>query len=400
MCALIPAAGRGARFGAAENKVFAPLLGRPLIGWSLEAFARCDCVDDILLIGSENDLPRLREIATRYGGGKVRDLVRGGEDRQTSVRNGLDACSDDIGRVLIHDAARPCVTPLLIEAVLAATFEGRGVSAALPVVDTLARQDEPVDRADLYAIQTPQGFPAARLRTAHQRALAAGFRGTDDAGVYREFAAPPHRDPIHLVPGSPENLKVTQPGDLALAEAILRRRQETSERQVPSSRIGYGYDVHPFAENRKLVLGGVAFPEAPRGLLGHSDADVLLHALCDALLGAAGMGDIGQLFPPSDIAHKDRSSLEFVREVKERLDIGGWVVGNVDMTLLAEAPRIGPRVAEMKTAIAGALGIAPEQIGIKATTNEGLGFVGRSEGIAAHAVALLHRPTFGRADAI
>ncbi len=156
-------------------------------------------------------------------------------------------------------------------------------------------------------------------------------------------------------------------------------------------RIGQGYDVHAFALGRRLFLGGVEFPDAPLGLSGHSDADVLLHAICDALLGAAGLGDIGVLFPPSDMAHKDRPSLEFVREVGARLKADGWTIANIDATVLAETPKINPRVAEMKTVIADALAITPAQIGVKATTNEKLGFVGRGEGIAAHAVALIRR---------
>ena len=156
-------------------------------------------------------------------------------------------------------------------------------------------------------------------------------------------------------------------------------------------RVGHGYDVHAFAEGRPLWLGGVLFPDSPVGLLGHSDADVLLHALCDALLGAAGLGDIGKYFPPSDAQHKDRPSIEFVSEVCSLLTTRGWHIGNIDMTVLAEFPKIGPRTDEMKTVIAEALQIAPDAIGIKATTNEGLGFVGRGEGICAHAVALIYR---------
>jgi 2-C-methyl-D-erythritol 2,4-cyclodiphosphate synthase len=156
-------------------------------------------------------------------------------------------------------------------------------------------------------------------------------------------------------------------------------------------RIGHGYDVHPFAEGRRLFLGGVEFPDAPRGLMGHSDADALLHAVCDALLGAAGLGDIGKLFPPSDMAHKDRSSVEFLREVRRHLHAGGWRVGNLDVTVLAETPRIGPRAEAIKQVIAEALEITPAQVGVKATTNEGMGFVGRGEGIAVHATALIYQ---------
>jgi 2-C-methyl-D-erythritol 2,4-cyclodiphosphate synthase len=212
---------------------------------------------------------------------------------------------------------------------------------------------------------------------------------TDDAGLLRLL-----EHPVALVPGSPENLKITRPEDLTLAEAILANREPMTRLRddpTPSApfRVGHGYDVHPFADGRRLYLGGVEFPDAPRGLLGHSDADVVLHAVCDALLGAAGMGDIGQLFPPSDMRHKDRRSTEFLAEVKNRLDEAGWQIGNLDITVLAETPKVGPKSGEIKAAIAVILGIMPEQIGLKATTNEGLGFVGRREGIAVHATALL-----------
>ena len=395
VCALIPAAGRGARFGSPENKVFAPLLGRPLLGWTLEAFARCDAVERVLLIGNETDLPRLRELGGTYGGGKVRDVVAGGADRQASVLAGVAACGD-AEHVVIHDAARPCVSPELVAQTVAAVSAFGptcAATAAIPVADTLVREDDAntmlagtnVPRERLWAVQTPQAFRTRYLVAAHEAARMHGVRGTDDAGLVRRIGRV-----VQLVPGSPENLKVTHPADLALAEAILARR-EGAAAAAPDVRIGYGYDVHPFADGRRLFLGGVEFRDAPRGLLGHSDADVLLHALCDALLGAAGMGDIGDLFPNTDPAHKDRPSIEFLREVKARLDAEGYRIANVDITVLAEAPKIGPRAAEMKNTIAAALGVTPGRVGVKATTNEGMGFVGRGEGVAVHAAALLFR---------
>ena len=425
-------------------------MGRPLLGWTLQAFAGCSSVHDIIVSGGESDLPRLREIGTTFGGGKVRDVVLGGADRQASVRNGLAACSD-AEYIIVHDGARPCVTPALIEQVLeAASYVLSNATAALSVSDTLVKSlgdrwyDGPngsriahvgarLDRENVWAVQTPQAFKAQGLREAHNKAAEAGFVGTDDTAVWQwAFGTGGY-----LVTGSPENIKVTRPEDLVLVAAVLAGRQQASPptplpeagrgnlqdagqtkderfadasptqappplkgkgaggRGLPAFRIGYGYDVHPFApasENRTLYIGGVAFPEAERGLAGHSDADVLLHALCDALLGAAGMGDIGQLFPPSDNRHKNRASIEFLQEVAARLKNDGWQIANVDMTVIAEAPKINPRVDDMKCEIGVVLGIGPGQVGIKATTSEGLGFVGRGEGIAAHATALLMRP--------
>jgi 2-C-methyl-D-erythritol 4-phosphate cytidylyltransferase/2-C-methyl-D-erythritol 2,4-cyclodiphosphate synthase len=228
------------------------------------------------------------------------------------------------------------------------------------------------------------------LQSAHTKAEKDGFHATDDMSVIRYGEG---GGGGYLVLGSPENLKVTQPEDLALAEAILMRRHTPPPSSpgggVPPFRIGYGYDVHPFAEGRPMYLGGVHFPEADRGLQGHSDADALLHAVCDALLGAAGLGDIGTYFPPSDNRHKNRRSTEFLQEVGQAIENAGWQVGNMDVMVLAETPRLGPRVEQIRHVISQILGITPEQISIKATTNEGLGFIGRGEGIAVHATALL-----------
>ncbi len=305
------------------------------------------------------------------------------------MRLGLTACPDDAEFVAVHDGARPCVTPLLITEAVAAARESDAVTVALPLADTLNRfgidkndhlfVDEPIKRENTCAIQTPQVFRTALLRQEHENALQNNLVVTDDASLVR---SPERR--VRVVVGSPENLKVTRPEDMALAEAILIRRHTP-----PPFRIGYGYDVHPFAEGRPMYLGGVHFPEADRGLEGHSDADALLHAVCDALLGAAGLGDIGRHFPPSDSRHKDRRSTEFLQEVGQSIAAAGWVVGNMDVMVLAETPRVGPRVEEIRQVISQILGITPEQISIKATTNEGLGFIGRGEGIAVHATALL-----------
>jgi 2-C-methyl-D-erythritol 4-phosphate cytidylyltransferase / 2-C-methyl-D-erythritol 2,4-cyclodiphosphate synthase len=411
VCALIPAAGRGARFGAAENKVFAPLLGRPLLGWTLEAFAHCAVIDAIILVGAEAELPRLQALGEQFGGGKLLVVVPGGDSRQASVRLGLDALPETCELVAIHDAARCCITPDLIESVIESARFWGAATASQPVRDTLTYEEPegvtgyptvgpPANRDELRAVQTPQVFPFEKICAAHAKARSVGAPATDDATLYAQYLGR-----VALASGALENLKVTTPEDLTLAEAILRnrtsppvplpcRREGGGEERaggLGALRVGHGYDVHRFASGREMWLGGVHFPESALGLDGHSDADVVLHALCDALLGAAGLPDIGQLFPPSDMAHKNRASIEFLNEVKTRLDAGSWGVGNVDLTVIAETPKIGPRAAEIKNVIAEALEITSEQVSVKATTNETMGFVGRREGIAAHATVLLSK---------
>ncbi len=291
---------------------------------------------------------------------------------------------DDL--ILIHDAARPLVTSAVIDRCIAGALEFGNAAAALPVTDTLKAAGEDltvlrtVDRDGLWAMQTPQAFRLSTLYEAHSAARTMGWTGTDEAALVEHI-----NEPVHLVLGDPSNLKVTRPEDLPLAEAIWQSRHPVP---LMPPRIGFGYDIHPLIEGRPLFLGGIEIP-SPRGLDGHSDADVLLHALCDALLGAAGLPDIGHLFPNTDAAYKGISSLELLREVVRRLHEANYAVGNADMTLIAEAPKIAPYVGQMRSVIADALRVQPSQVGIKATTNEKLGALGRGEGIAAHAVALL-----------
>ena len=392
--ALIPAAGRAARFnsqaeGAGGNKVFASLLGRPLLRWTVEAFARHPAIDGIVIVAGAGEAARCR--AALDGLDKVTAIIPGGETRQASVAMGLFALGgapDDL--ILVHDGARPLVSAAVIDRCLAGAEAHGSAVAALPVADTLKAVDDhqavtrTVDREGLWAVQTPQAFRLEALFDVHIAARDSGWTGTDEASLVERFSDAP----VHLVPGDPENFKVTRPEDLRLAEAVLRARRETPTMQT---RIGFGYDIHPLTEGRRLWLGGVEIP-SPRGLDGHSDADVLLHALCDALLGAAGLPDIGVLFPNTDPAYKDASSLALLRSVVGRLHDAGYTVGNVDMTLIAEAPKISPHVPQMRALIADALRLDPARVGIKATTNEGLGALGRGEGIAAHAVAAISGP--------
>jgi len=388
--ALIPAAGRAARFsssGQSGNKVFAPLGGRPLLYRTVQAFALHPAIDGIVVVAGPSEVSRCREVLT--GLDKVLAVVAGGQTRQESVAIGLFTLGgdpDDL--ILVHDAARSLVTSAVIDRCISGARLFGSAVAALPVSDTLKSADEnltvqrTVDRDGLWAMQTPQAFRLSTLFEAHSAARSIGWAGTDEAALVEQFS----EEPVHLVPGDPSNLKVTRPEDLMLAEAIWQSRQPFPP--MSQTRIGFGYDIHPLIEGRKLFLGGIEIPSL-RGLDGHSDADVLLHALCDALLGAAGLPDIGHFFPNTDAAYKGISSLELLREVVRRLHDANYAVGNADMTLIAEAPKIAPYIDQMRSIIADALRVEPSQVGIKATTNEGLGSLGRSEGIAAHAVALI-----------
>ena len=385
--ALIPAAGRASRFSSAgDNKVFVLLGGRSLLHWTASAFAAHPKIDGIVVVAGPLEVSRCREALA--GVDKVLAVVAGGQTRQESVAIGLFTLGgdpDDL--IVVHDAARPLVSAAVLDRCLDGAEKLGNAVAALPVSDTLKAVDDSlivqrtVDREGLWAMQTPQVFRLGTLFEVHSEARRVGWIGTDEAALVEQFS----EEAVHLVSGDPANLKVTRPEDLPLAEAVLQSRQPSS---LTSPRIGFGYDIHPLLKGRKLFLGGVEIP-SERGLDGHSDADVLLHALCDALLGAAGLPDIGHLFPNTDPAYKGASSLLLLAEVVRRISAAGYAVGNADMTLIAEAPKIAPYIAEMRAVIAECLLVTPAQVGIKATTNEGLGSLGRGEGIAAHAVALL-----------
>ena len=289
----------------------------------------------------------------------------------------------------MHDAARPFATPELARAVALAAARHGAALAALTATDTvkkatapsggaeLSRVESTLDRRTVWLAQTPQGFRADVLWRAFDAAGAAAAEATDECALVERLGSP-----VMLVPGEEGNFKITTPADVARARARL-------EAPAPPVAMGIGYDVHPFAEGRKLILGGVEFEGD--GLLGHSDADICAHAIGDAILGAAGLGDLGRHFPDTDAQWKGVSSLKLLREITRKAGEAGWRVGNCDVTLAARRPKIAPRAEEMRQRLAEAMGIGPGQVNVKATTGEKLGFVGRGEGIAAHAVALLVR---------
>ena len=401
VAAVVVAAGRGQRLAAPE-KVLMPLAGQPMLAWSLEAIAATPQIGAVIVVAGEHTIAPIQRLVQERKFAKVTAVVPGGERRQDSVTAGLAALPAQTDVVLIHDGARPLADADLFRRCAEAAAVTGAVIAAMPVADTLKRVTDldrvitgTVDRSGLWAAQTPQAFRLDIL----QRAFAsnAGADVTDEALLCEAAGIP-----VQVVPSSSANLKVTHPEDIAVADALLRARMQDpdvvahSELQestplaaVLPCRTGIGYDIHRFAPGRRLVLGGVEIPH-DLGLDGHSDADVLLHAIADAILGAAALGDIGQHFPPGDARFQDADSQDLLRESVRLARDAGWIPSNIDATLLAEAPRIGPHVALMRERIAACLDLSPDAVGVKATTNETLGAIGRREGIAALAVATLY----------
>ncbi|HLW48982.1 MAG TPA: 2-C-methyl-D-erythritol 4-phosphate cytidylyltransferase [bacterium] len=391
VAAVVPAAGRGERFGGNGPKALVALRGRPLVEYALAALGAASSVGAIVVAAPADALDRVEQAARRAAGAKITAVVPGGSDRQASVARGLAALPPAYDIVLVHDGARPLTPVPLIDAVAAAAAAYGAATAAVAVDETVKRGADgwvrsTVDRDGLYRIQTPQGFQRTVLDAAHREAERTGFRGTDDAALVERLGRP-----VRLVPGSPLNLKVTVPDDLQLAEALLRG-EEPGPAGAP--RVGLGFDAHRLVSGRPLILGGVAVPYS-RGLDGHSDADVVAHAVMDALLGAAGCGDIGRLFPPDDPAYRGADSMRLLGRVRALLAEHGWRAAHVDVVVMAESPRLAPYTDAMRAAIAEALGLDRARINIKATTLEGMGALGRQEGIAAQAVATLE-PAAGR----
>lgn len=378
--ALIVAAGRGTRAGTAAPKQYASLGAGSVLGTTLEVFTRHAAVDLIQVVIGAGDR-NLYEQAVGRCHAKLLPPVAGGDSRQSSVLNGLRTLQPQApDRVLIHDAARPFVSVDIIDRVLAALGGSPGAVAAIPLADTLKRAGPDgrialtIERGSLWRAQTPQGFRFADILAAHEKAAAAGRTDlTDDAAV-AEWAGLP----VKLVEGSEANRKLTTAEDLAMAQ-----RAHSSP---PDIRTGQGFDVHRFAPGDHVWLCGIRIAHT-HTLEGHSDADVALHALTDALLGAIGDGDIGQHFPNTDPRWKGAPSHIFLAEAARRVRTLGGAICNVDVTILCEAPRIGPHREAMRARIAEVLGIGADRVGVKATTTEGLGFTGRREGIAALATA-------------
>lgn len=377
--AVIVAAGRGERLGATIPKAFVAVAGVPMLLHAARRVALSPEVGRIVVVVGALDVDRARVLLMQHGVRNVTAVVPGGAHRQDSVFAGLSHLGEAPVAV-VHDGARPLVPPDVVTAVIQAAAEAGAASAGLPVRETVKLVDgadarQTLDRDRLWVAHTPQAFRTALLREAHHRAKAEGFYGTDDAVLVERLGYA-----VRMVEDSPRNLKVTVPADLDLAEAYAGQRQIV--------RTGIGYDAHRLALGRLLRVGGVEIPW-PRGLAGHSDADVLAHAIMDALLGGAGLGDLGRHFPPGDPAFRGADSIELLRRVAAMAAGAGWRVVHVDSTVLAEAPRLAPYIPQMRERLAAALGVDSSTVNVKATTTEGMGAIGRGEGIAAHAVATL-----------
>ncbi len=400
--AVVVAAGSGsrlARAGLDAPKQFLPYRDRPLFWHAAMALAASPALAGLVLVFPPD---RLEEASAL-----VRDLVRadspglpvltapGGARRQDSVRAGLSALPRDCRFVLVHDAARPFAAPDMTARVVDALFSGKqAVIPAVAVTDTIARISpdglarETLPRQELAAVQTPQGFDLQTLLTAHDQAEADDFPATDDASMVARLGIE-----VHVVEGSPDNVKITHPADLSW----LARKEAPAPPAVPVT--GHGYDVHRYADvnqaqvpnARPMKLGGVPIPGAPR-VLAHSDGDVLLHAITDAILGCLGLGDIGTLFPDTDPNLSGMESGIFLSEVLARLDQAGMTLVHVDATIIAQVPKIAPHREHIRRNLASLLGLDPSRVGLKATTEEGLGFTGEKRGIKAVALATVLRP--------
>jgi 2-C-methyl-D-erythritol 4-phosphate cytidylyltransferase/2-C-methyl-D-erythritol 2,4-cyclodiphosphate synthase len=380
--ALIVAAGTGDRAkGAGDGppKQFRLVGGKPVLRWSVESFARHPRIGRIQVVIRDADQPLYNAAVS---GLDLAEAALGGATRQQSVRNGLEAMTYDApARVLIHDAARPFVSMALIDRVLDALEEAEASAPLLPVVDTLRRESangyEAVSRTGLVRAQTPQGFDFAAILAAHRRFETLAV--TDDMALAERAGLS-----FRPAAGEEANIKLTGAEDFALAERLARAmRGET--------RCGTGFDVHRFVAGDHVWLCGIRVPHG-RGLEGHSDADVGLHALTDALLGACGEGDIGQHFPPSDERWRGAPSDQFLSHAVSLVREKGGTVAHVDVTLICEAPKIAPYREAMRQRLAALLGIGMDRVSVKATTTEGLGFTGRGEGMAAQAIATIRLP--------
>ena len=388
---LVVAAGRGSRVGGAVPKQYLPVAGRALLTHTLDRLLSADPQADVLVVIHGDDRAHYEASVADLRGraSRVRTPVLGGASRQESVRAGLAALAalpapPDL--VLIHDGARPFPSEGLIDRAKVAAAQNGAAVPGSPVTDTIKEVDgtgrivaTPL-RAALRAVQTPQAFRFALIHAAHEAAELAGARDLTDDAAIAEWAG----HPVHVFEGDPANMKVTSPEDVAAAESRLIR-------DCPDVRMGQGYDVHAFGPGDHIWLGGLKVPHT-KGLVGHSDADVLSHAITDALYGALGDGDIGSHFPPSDPQWKGADSSIFLKAAADAVRARGGMIAHIDATVVCEVPKVGPHRDAIRASIAAVVGLPLDRVAVKATTSERLGFTGREEGIATLAIATVRLP--------
>lgn len=380
--ALILAAGSGTRMGERTTKQRMLLCGESVLMRSVRAFSECREIDLIYVICREDETEWAMSETSHFT--KVKRIITGGKTRAESAKIGFDSLPSDIDFVAIHDSARCLITPDEIAKVIGAAIEHGAASAGAFVTDTVKQINsgfikDTIPREQLFLAQTPQVFSCELYRSALENCTSIESV-TDDNMLVEAIGRA-----VYPVNVGKHNIKLTTPDDIAFAEYILERRKGMS-----SIRVGHGYDLHRLVEGRKLVLGGVEVPHA-KGLLGHSDADVLVHAIMDALLGAAALGDIGRHFPDSDDKYKGASSIILLAKVSDLLKRNGYAIENIDATVVAQKPKLAPYIQRMEEIISETLDIDQGRVNIKATTEEGLGFTGREEGICSHAVCIIKK---------
>ena len=395
--AIIPAAGSGSRFGGQTPKQFLEIAGAPIIIHTLRRFDSCEAIGAIIVALQASEISSFEESLSGFEFRKPVRLVPGGAERSDSILNALEAAREfDPELVAVHDAVRPFITPAQISAVLARAGEAGAAILALPATDTIKEVEggiirRTIDRRLIWRAQTPQAFRYEMLLRANAEARAAGLPSsltTDDSLLVENLGLE-----VAVVEGSAHNIKITTPEDFILAQRLFEEMSKESPQSAntnPAFRTGIGNDIHRLVEGRKLILGGIEIP-FEKGLLGHSDGDSLSHAITDALLGAAGLGDIGTHFSDRDPRWAGADSRVFLRHVRSLIMERGYQIYSIDATILAEKPKMMPHVEAMRASLAGTLEIDPSQINIKAKTNEGLDAIGRGEAIAALASALISR---------
>ena len=381
--AVVVAAGLSKRFSPHEKKQFAALGGKPLLTYCLSTFESSESITNVVVVVPEDEISRSRKLLESFKFEKITSVVAGGEKRHISVRNGFRATPPDSDIVLIHDAARPFINDDMIRRVIEGCARTGACICAVPVTDTLKRTQEPgpfvsetISREKLWRAQTPQVFRREILREIYCSDGIADIDATDESALVEAKGIE-----VNVVAGDYLNMKITTAADFKIAELILSKGEAMY-------RIGTGFDAHAFCEGRALILGGVEIPGC-RGLAGHSDADVLSHAVADAILGAIGKGDLGKYFPPNDPKYKDASSLAILSQVAQMMTEKRYRIENIDCTVVCEEPRISPHSSAMEEKIADALGISSDAVNVKGTSTDGLGFPGRKEGIATIASACL-----------